>query len=237
MWIDWLGRDLAGRELMASFEIDPEGGAPVQLVAKVGSDSKIVKLASTRRQANDGTIFFLAPAAGEQNPRVAVWLLMPDKEHPNTLKDLANVVPNTDPAFIPRIIKAILASISKADKPEEILGLYPALRSIERRAHVLRLSHAERWLPKEQSKQLIWQTYQNDPVMRASWTLAICESATTPPIIDADCWKRFTISDPDATAFLRKEVAALNALYAELEPTHPLRLRLKRLSDALSSGQ
>lgn len=176
---------------------------------------------------------YLVPEAGGQNPRASVWLPMPDRNSPATLEKLAKQLRNADPAFIPRIVKAAIASISAADRPDEALGLYPALRSIELRADILRLARADLWLPKDQSNQLIEQAYQDEPATRAAWALAICESAANPPVLDADCWQRFSISNSDATALLRSAVAELQVLYAPLEPAHPLRLRLKRLSDAL----
>lgn len=236
MWVDFVGKDLAGRELMVSIALDSEGGTPVQLIAKLGTASKVVALAGARRKTNDRATIFLVPRAGEQNPRVGTWLYMPDENHPSTLKELAEVLPDTDPAFVPRVIKAIIASTSTADRPEESLGLYGALQSIEHRADILRLAHADLWLPKDQGKQLVKDAYQDDPVTRAAWALAMCESTADPAVIDADCWQRLMHADSNATALLRNEVAELQILYAPLEPTHPLRLRLKRLSDALSSS-
>ncbi len=234
MWMDFAGQDLAGHALTVSIALDSEGGAPVELVAKVGEDTRTVALSGERRKANGGAMMYLVPEAGAQTPRASVWLYLPDRNFPGTFKKLASELPNADPAFIPRIVKAVIGSISVAERPEEALGLYPALRSIELRADILRLARAELWLPKDQSNQLMEQAYRDAPATRAAWALAACEPAAKPPVIDADCWRRFTISDSAAAALLRAAVAELQVLYAPLEPVHPVRLRLQRMGDALA---
>lgn len=234
MWIDFAGKDLAGRELMVSVEIDSEGGAPARLIAKVGSDSRETVLAGARRLANNGMVRYFVPLAGSQNPRLAVWRNLPNKNSPDSYAQLSNALINVDPAFSLRIIKVILADIASSVSPEEGIGLYPVLRSAEYQAEILRSAHAERWIPKETGVQAFARKmHPDDPVARASWALAMCESATRPLTIDENCFRNFIWADPDVAALLSKEVADLQGVYASLELTHPLWLRLKRLGGAL----
>jgi len=234
MWIDFAGNDLTGRELMVSIEIDSEGGAPVKLIAKVGSDSRETVLAGTRRVTNNGTIRYFVPLAGSENPKLAVWRDLPNKFSPDSYKSIGVELSNIDPAFSSRTVKVILAGVSTVTFPEEEIGLYPALRSIEYQAEILRSAHAEKWLPKEHSPQvLVRQMYPDDWMSRASWAFAMCETATKPPAIDANCWGGFIKGDPEVAALLSKEVADLQGMYVSLELTHPLWLRLNRLGAAL----
>ncbi len=233
MWLDFISKDMAGRELMVSIALDSEGGAPARLVAKLGGESREVPLAGTHRLTNNGEVKYLVPEAGLQNPRFSIWLDLPSKDYPVTFQRLAAALPNADPVFVPRIVRAVIANISATNQPEEALGLYSVLRTIERRADMLRLAHAESWLPAEQSMQLVKQAYRDDPVTRGAWALAMCESAMKPPVIDEVCWLRFTELDTIATDLMRSEVVKLQVLYAVLGPTHPLRLRLERLSEVL----
>ena len=233
MWMDFAGRDLAGRELSVSIALASQGGAPVKLVAKVGTDTRVGALSGERRKANAGAMMFLVPEAGTQNPRMSTWLDLPNKNYPGTFKKLAEQLPNADPAFIPTVVKAVVTSLSTAERPDESLGLYPALRSIEIRAEALRLARAELWLPRDQSDQLIKDAYRDEPSIRAAWAMAICEPTATAAVLDAPCWQRFAASDPAAIALARGAVTELLDLYESLEPTHPVRLRLKRLNDVL----
>ena len=233
MWLDFVGQDLSGHKLEVSVALASEGGAPVQLVAQLGAQSKTVALAGRHRLTNNGATRYLVPEAGDRNRTTGIWLDMPNESLPLTFKRLADVLPGIDAAFLPSTVKAVVASLVVARRPDEQLKLYPALRTIDHRANILRLAHAERWLPKDQGNRFIKQAFQDDPSTRAAWALAMCESAANPPVLDANCWQQFTAADPEVTALLRGEVTALQTLYAELEPRHPLRLRLKRLSDAL----
>lgn len=238
MWLDFAGRDLAGRELMVSIALDSEGGAPVKLLAKVGADTRETALAGKRRVANNGKVRYFVPLAAPQNPRLAVWRDLPNKYSPDSYKSIGDGLANIDPAFASRLVKVILAGISAATPPEEVAGLYPALRSIEYQADILRSAHAERWLPKETSIQaFVRQTYPADSAVRASWALAMCESATRPPTIDADCLRDFIKADPEVAVLLNKEVADLQSVYVSLDLTHPLWLRLTRLGAALQRAE
>lgn len=235
MWIDFAGKDLAGRELMVSVEIDSEGGAPVKLIAKVGADSRETVLAGVRRLANNGMVRYFVPQAGSKNPRLAVWRNLPNKNSPDSYSSVGRGLINIDPAFSSRIVKAILADISTIASPEEEIGLYPVLRSVEYRAELLRSANAKQWVPQESSAQsFVRRMYPDDPAARASWALAVCESVTKPtPSIDENCWMNFISEDSDVAALLSKEVADLQSVYATLEQAHPLSLRLNRLSNAL----
>lgn len=235
MWADFVGKDLAGRDLAVSIALDSEGGAPVRLVAKAGANSREISLAGERRVANDGTTLWLLPEAGLQNLRFAIWLTMPTHGHTGALRRLADAMPGVDPAFTPRMIKAMIGSPGVTNQTEENLGLYPALRSIEQRADALRLARVESWLSEDRGRQFVRAAYADDPLTRAAWALAVCESAGEPPVIDTNCWMNFVLADAEVTALLRQEVSDLQALYLALEPAHPVLLRLKRLGNALPS--
>jgi hypothetical protein len=88
-------------------------------------------------------------------------------------------------------------------------------------------------MPQEQIVAMVNAAYPEAPAARASWALAMCESAVGPPVIDENCWYRLTSDDSAVNTLLINEVVQLQALYATLEPGHPLRLRLDRLSEAL----
>lgn len=240
MWIDFTGQDLAGHLLSVSVELASEGGTPVQLIARIGTDTRVLKLAGAAYLTNDGLPKYLVPVHGssadDQAIRHTFWLDLPSRQNarPQTLQQLASELPQADPAFIPRVVKVVLDRLAAPSTPEEKLGLYPALTSIEQRADLLRSAHAERWLPGERGEQWFREIWRDDPGTRAAWALARCESATRPPSIDTACWQRLIAVDADVTQLLRGEVAALQDLYAELPSGHPLRLRLDRLSEALA---
>lgn len=233
MWMDFVSRDLVGRALMVSIAIDGEGGTPIRLIAKVDEKSKEIPLAGRSRLNNAGKPMYLVPARGGENARASAWLDIPSENNPKALQRLAQALPNTDTAFVPRIIKATIARISRIVRPEEDLGLYPPLRLIEQRAEFLRSAQTPLWLPGDQSAQLIRKAYQDDPVTRAAWVLAACESTAKPPVIDGNCWLSQTASDLEVTELLRDEVSKLMPLYGGLEPEHPVRLRLERLNAVL----
>lgn len=234
MWIDFSGKDLVGRELMVSVEIDSEGGAPARLIAKVGSDSRETMLAGTRRLTNDGMVRYFVPQVGVQNPRLAFWRNLPNKNTLDSFASLSNDLANVDPAFSSRIVKVTLIGIASASSPEERIGLYPALRSVESQAEILRLMHAENLIPKGLDiPAFVRQMYPDDPVARASWVLATCESATTPPDIDENCLRNFISADSGVAKLLIKEVADLQGVYASLDLDHPLWQRMRRLAGAL----
>lgn len=232
MWLDFAGKDRSGLELTVSIALDSEGGRPVKLVAKAGTDVREIQLAGRPLKSNDGRLRFLAPEAGS-NPRFAHWLDMPKAGRPKTYELLAGNMRSVDPAFMPRIARAVFDGMAAPVREEEALGLYPALRSIDEHADFLRAAHVEGWLPQGQIMELVQAAYPDSPALRASWALALCESGGSSPVIDRHCWNRFTGSDADVTSLLRNEVAQLQDIYQPLAPSHPLRLRLERLSAAL----
>lgn len=252
MWMDFTSQDLAGRKLAVSIGLDPEGGAPVQLVAQLGwekepafqgsrrqpadsSTMRFVPLVGKRRQSNAGVTQYLVPIAGAEERSYAIWINMPEgaNPHPHILRMWAEVLPTIELAFQPRIIHAAVSSLAKVRHTDEALGLYPMLTIVERRAELLRKAEVAKWIPPERGDQDIRQAFRDDPVTRAAWGLAMCET-TAPPSIDVDCWRRLVANDDNVVELLRREVARLGAMYAELDPAHPVRLRLKRLEDVLS---
>jgi hypothetical protein len=230
MWLDFRGRNLAGAELSVSIALASEGGTPTRLMATLGAQHKEVALAGTSRSANGGAPVWLAPSAAAGNPRAAAWVDMPQRGYPGTYSRLAEVLPATDPAFVAPIVKAVVTAISAHAPPDEALGLYPPLRSIEFRADSLRLAQADRWLGAGASR-MMRQAYPEQPVVRAAFALATCEAGGALPFIRPGCWTRFAADDPDAAALIRREAEQLEMFYSGLEPDHPLRRRLKRLTD------
>ena len=232
MWLDFVGKNRAGRELKVSIELDSAGGTPVKLVANVGTDTREVTLLGTPKTANDKKLVYLVPEPGGSNPKFANWLGMPNEALPKTYAMLANNMRNVDPEFIPQIAQIIFNSIA-AGGVEDTIGLYPALRNIDRHAAALRAMNADQWLPQEQIVAMTNAAYPEAPAARASWMLAMCESAGKPPVIDENCWYQLSRDDAAVNTLLSDEVVRLQALYSPLETGHPLRLRLDRLSEAL----
>jgi hypothetical protein len=232
MWLDFVSKDLGGRDLSASIELESKGGTPINLVTGLNGEIKSIHLAGSPRRANDESIVYLLPEAGTRDARYSVWLNLPNKDYPGTFDQLARNLPLIDAAFIAPMAKAILGNLATDTRPEESLGLYPVLRQIEQKAEVVRALDPYRWLPREHGNRLIAQAYPEDPVIRAAWALATCESIGKPARIDDNCLLRFTTADPDAAALMRSEIAKQQLLYGDLPEIHPIRIRLKHLSDA-----
>lgn len=221
MWLDFAGRDLAGREAKVSVALDSAGGVPVELVASLDGESRSVPLAGTPRADNGGLKMLLLPEAGEGGPVFANWLVMPNENYPATYAKLAPALAQVHPAFRGAAVKAVLGKALQLDRPEDNLGLYPALHSIEERAAVLRRAGVADWLPLDGMAG-------QEPALRAAFALALC-----PPDAPSACLQRLAQSDPEAAGMLREAVAAQSAAYAALAADHPVRTHLKRLESAL----
>jgi hypothetical protein len=235
MWLDFVSKDLGGRDLSASIELESKGGTPINLVTGLNGKSESIHLAGRPRRANDDSLVYLLPEAGTHHARYSVWLNLPNKNFPGTFDQLARNLPLVDAAFIPLIVKAISGDAARDTSPEESLGLYPVLRQMEQKAEVFRALHPDRWLPREHGNRLITQAYPEDPVIRAAWAFATCEPLSKAASIDGNCLLRFTTADPDAAALVRSEIAKQQLLYGDLPEIHPLRTRLKHLNEAFSA--
>jgi hypothetical protein len=237
MWLDFAGKDLVGRDRTLSVELDSEGGAMVQMLIAQGAASKVMALAGARRQTPQEAMF-LVPEAAPQNAaggdyRKAIWVTVPKNGRPVLLERLSRLLPTLDPAFVPRVLRPVLADTSNPPGAESAPGA--ALDAIDKLADRLRLLRVARSMPPGQSSRSILQAYRDAPATRAAWALALCEAPDVePPRIDPACWLNFTSSDPEAVALLRREIAILQPEYRKLEPADPLRLRLRRLSDAFA---
>jgi len=236
MWLDFVSKDLGGRDLAASIELESKGGTPINLMIGFNGESKSIPLAGGPRRANNGSVIYLLPEAGPQDTRYSVWLSPPSKDFRGTFDRLAQNLPRVDPAFIPAMVKAIMDDSATDARPEDSLGLYPALRQMEQKAEVVRALHPDSWLPREQGNSLIAQAYPEDPVIRAAWAFATCESNSKPESIDGNCLLRFATADPHAAALVRSEIAKQQSLYADLLESHPIRIRLKHLNEAFSTA-
>jgi hypothetical protein len=235
MWLDFASKGLGGHDLAASIELESKGGTPINLVIGLNGESKSIQLAGSPRRANDGSIVYLLPEAGTEDARYSVWLNLPNKDFPGMFDQLARNLPLVDAAFIAPMAKAIIGDSATDTRPEESLGLYPVLRQIEQKAEVVRALHPDRWLPREHGNRFIALAYPEDPVRRAAWAFATCESIRKPESIDGNCLLRFTTADPDAAALVRSEIAKQQLLYGDLPEIHPLRIRLKHLYEAFST--
>lgn len=258
MWLDCVGGDLTGRRPTVAIALDTEGGVPTKMVATLGSETITVALAGRPRATNDGRSIFLVPlitlvpqfpqtsqgppfttvlkrsSTSDTMASSSAWLNLPSNNHPFIMKELQRILPRANPAFAPRIFKAIIANISSTVPPEQELGLYPALRIIDERAEVLRALRIDVWLEQKLCDDLFANLDKSDPIAHAAWTFAICESAGSPPAIDAACWRALMPTDSAAANLLRKQVAELSQVYASLDESHPVRLRLKRLIRVLA---
>jgi hypothetical protein len=235
LWLDFVSKDLSGRDLTASIELESKGGTPINLVLGWNGDSKSIHLAGSPRLANDGSVVYLLPEAGTQDARYATWVNLPNKNFPGTFDQLAQKLPRVDAAFIAAMAEAIIGDSARNASPEENLGLYPVLRLIEQKAEVVRALQPDRWLPREHGNRLIAQAYPEDPATRAAWAFATCESIGKPATINGNCLLRFTTADPDAAALVRSEIAKQQLLYGDLPESHPLRIRLKYLNDSFAT--
>lgn len=236
IWLDFAGKDLAGRDLAIAIELDSAGGSPLQLVASVGEESRAVALTGAPRRANDGRLAYLVPEAGEQAPRSAVWLHIPQKESAaKAFAGFGRRLADIDPAFMPKLVGALVSSLAAPLRADEHLGLYPALNRIDALADDLRAAGADRWLPPQQRNDFIGVAHRDDPALRAAWALALCESGK-PTTMDRACWESHVGSDVEVRAMLQQEVASLLETYASLDTRHPIRVRLNRLGDVLPMG-
>ena len=234
MWLDFAGKSRAGNELKVSIELDVAGGTPVKLIANIGNDTKEVTLRGTAEVANDRKLKYIVPEADVSNPKFANWVYLPNEGRPKTFTMLAITIQHADPEFIPQIAQVVFTSLGTAS-PEESIGLYPALRIIDRNADGLRAINAHQWLSQEQTVAMVNAAYADAPAARAAWILSMCESTSVQPSIDDNCWYRMTSEDTAVNALLRREINQLQSLYETLEQGHPLRLRLNRLDAALTN--
>lgn len=235
LWLDFVSKDLGGRNLTASIELESKGGTPINLMMSLNSDIKSIHLAGRPRLANDGAIVYLLPESGPQDERYVTWLHLQNKNLPRTISQLALELQRVDAAFIAPMIDAIIGDSAINASPEESLGLYPVLQQIEQKAEVVRALHLDRLLPRENGNLLIAQAYPENPTIRSAWAFATCETIEKPVKIDGNCLLRFITADPDAAALVRSEIAKLLLLYADLPESHPLRIRLKNLNDAFAT--
>ena len=221
MWLDFAGRDLAGREAKVSVALDSVGGVPVELIASLGGESRSVSLAGAPKADNGGVKMLLLPEAGEGGPVFANWLVMPNENYPATYAKLGPALTQVHPAFRGAAVKAVLGKALQLDRPEDSLDLYPALHTIEERAAVLRRAGVADWMPPDGMAG-------QEPALRAAWALAMCA-----PDGEQACLQRLAQSDSEAAGLLREAVAAQSAAYAALAADHPIRTHLKRLETAL----
>jgi hypothetical protein len=233
VWLDVAWRDLAGRSAEVAIGLDIEGGTPRRLVARVGKERKELALAGRARRNNNDTPMLLVPLAGSAGAQPGMWLQKPDPNYPVTLAKLAESVPRLDPRFAARVVHSLVGSVAAASRPDEMLGLYPPLQVIERRAAILRAANAARWLAPAQAAQLIRQAFAEDPAMRAAWALATCAPAPQAASIEPLCWASFAQADPAAAGFVRTEVDTRQILYSGLDASNPVRLHLQELSKAM----
>jgi hypothetical protein len=228
MWLDFASRDLLGREAKVSVALDSIGGAPVELVATLGQESRSVKLDGVAKSDNGGTKMFLLPEIGDSEATFAHWLTMPNENYPGTFAKLGPALVRTHPAFFASTVRAVLGKALLLEQPEDKLDLYPALRTIEKRAARLRQANIASWMPGGMGEQMIVEAFPGQPELRVAWALALC-----PQDGERECLQRLARTDQEAAALLRQEVATLSATYATLAADNPLRVHLKRLSDAL----
>ena len=231
MWLDFVSRDLTGRKLAASVELESSGGTPVALVVSRDDETMSVRLAGERNLDRDGTPAYLAPLAAMDNPRQAVWLYMPEEKSDPALAWAVKTLPLVDQAFIEPVAMALIDHRDPRREVEETLGLYPRLRQIERKAMILHALHPEGWLPVERGNRLVARAYPDDPVKRAAWAFATCKLILVRAEIDSGCLLRFKIADPEAAALVRDEITALQQVYRNLPEKNPLRARLQFLGE------
>lgn len=227
-WLDFEGSDLAGHRIAVGVQLAMEGGTPSKLVLQLDDHTQELALKGTARTANGGDVMFLLPQAGAEPRRFATWLRAPDPRNDTTLAIVRARLPEADPAFQPLLVKRFLDTLATQERPEVALGLYPALLLVEQRGEALREAGAPRWLPRDESGQLVLQGYADDPVTRAAWVRAVCEPDFDTIGADPACWHRALVSDPALARLLRDELAPLQTQLAALDRQHPLRLRLDR---------
>ncbi len=235
IWMDFTSKDLVGRKVTASIELESKGGTPISLLVGLNGQSTTIPLAGKPRRANDGAFVYLVPEAGTQSERYSVWLHLPKKHSPASFEQLANNLPLIDKEFVEPMVKAVIDDPAINSRPEASLGLYPPLQQIEQKAEILHALNTEQWLPRQHGSRLIAEAYPEDPVVRAAWAFATCGASRNSSEVDGDCLLSFSITDPGAASFVRNEIARLQLLYRELPEDHPLRIRLRALDDAFST--
>ncbi|MEO7496658.1 MAG: hypothetical protein ABIT83_25860 [Massilia sp.] len=235
MWLHFVSRDLSQQQYDIAIRLAVEGGAPTLLRATLDKQVREVALAGSARRDNGGALVLLAPGQGGLPARAGYWLHLPNDAWPFTFRQLADTLPRIDPAFAGPIIKTLLASVASPTRPDDELGLYPPLHTVEHRAALLRRARAGQWLSRDKAGELIGAAFKDDPITRAAWAMASCEpERQQDAAADPGCWSRFALNDPAAAGLLLGEIRAQQTVYGALEPGHPLRLRLKALGTALS---
>ena len=237
LWLDYKGQDFSGRQFQVAIALESEGGRPVILEASINNETKSQLLKGMVTTANDGSLLHLIPVAGTGPSKPASWLGMPDPGNPHSIDMLIRFIPKSNFAISGTYIKKAIAAISTSNTDEDRLNLYPPLYTIERIANVLRSSHAENLLPDNQASEIIRRNYADNDIFRAAWALGTCETAETGQTtrrMNLACWQAFKAADKDAWQLLRNEIAEQKTQHTELEASHPIKLRLKELSDALS---
>ena len=227
-WLDFEGGDLAGHRFEVSVQLAMEGGAPSKLVVRLGDQTRELPVQGRRRVANGGDVMYLLPQAGSETRRFATWLRAPHLQEDATLAVIRARLPEADPAFQPLLVKRFLDLLAASQPPELQIGLYPPLLLVEQRGEALREAGAPRWLPRADGWRLLAQGYAEDPLTRAAWARAVCEPTFDTIGADPDCWQQAFVSDRGIAELLRAELGQLQALYAALDSTHPLRARLDR---------
>jgi hypothetical protein len=234
LWLDFIGRDLAGGAFTVAVGLDSKGGTPVTLLAKVGAETRTVALGGTPNVSGNGGQTHLVPLALPGPGQPAVWIYLHERPSDDELGRLAQTLPQVDERFVPRVLQNLIGTMTASTASEDILGLYSPLNMVERRADALRKMRVAEWLDRAQATRMIETTYPDDKITRAAWAMASCDpgpQASAP----ADCWQGFTSADPDAAAMLRSEVSAMQVLYAGLDPAHPLRLHIQKMGQALAA--
>jgi hypothetical protein len=227
LWTDFVGGDLTGRKISIAIELDVEGGRPIRLVAHAGEDSISVTLAGAPLRANDGQVSFLVPEAGNTPYRIASWVYPPGQEaSASAIANFVRDIAKADQFFAPKLIQVLVARATTAERPDERLGMYSALSRIDRLADRLRESGVVRAVDHS--------VMNDDPIVRAAWALARCESGGRPPILDSECWRAYVANDTEVLNLLRQEAARLHKTYASLDASHPIHRRLNRLREALA---
>lgn len=232
MWVDFDAADMAGHRIVATLELDSAGGRPSSLTVDMNGSKKTVALGGTPVLANDRSMTYLLPEAGETAVRHANWVGMPNQNYPGSFNKLIGTLAGVDPAYVEPMVRAMIDHLGTDVTADEDLGLYPPLWRIETKARVLRGLQPDRWMPREQGNRLIAAAYPNDLIIRAAWAFATCEGSAAPVNIDHNCVLRFATADPDAAALVRGEVASEQQKVAALPADHPIRVRLDMLANA-----
>ncbi|MFZ6775640.1 hypothetical protein ACO0LD_02330 [Undibacterium sp. Ji83W] len=237
LWLDYKGQDFSGHQFQVALALESEGGRPVMLETSMNNETKNQLLKGNATVANNGSLLYLVPAAGSGPSNLASWLGMPDLGNPHSIDVLIEFIPKSNFAISATYIKKVIAALSISNTDEDNLNLYPPMYTIERIANVLRTSHAENLLPDNQASEIIRQNYADNGIFRAAWALGTCETGKNGEktrSMNLACWQAFKTADKEAWQLLRNEITEQQTQYAELEASHPIKLRLKELSDALS---